>query len=482
VFLVLATANSGGYRYGISDQAYYVPAAMKAADPGLFPRDSALLDVQSRLLVIDETLAAASALPGFDMPLAFFTLYLASVIALFGAAVAFARACRLSAWATAAFLLLLTFRHRIPRTGANSLEGYAHPRMLAFALGIAALACIVRSRYGWAALWVAAAAAVHPTTGCWFAVVVAAAAFAARPEWRRALMAGVAALAAVGTWALLAGAPAERLVRMDDAWLAVLADKDYLFPTDWPLYAWVLNLMYPAVVLLVSRARARSGLAVPGERGLMAGVAALVALFAISVPLTALEMALAVQLQVTRVFWVLDLLAAAAVAWWLTSAEGARSTLRPAIVVAVLAAASIGRGVFLLVQPEPNRELVQIDLPQTPWAEAMRWLGAQPASWHVLADPGHAWKYGVSVRLAAGRDTVVELGKDSSMAMYDRDLAMRVAERSAALADFEALDAARASQLGERYNADVLVVEHELALDLPVLYGNDGFVIHDLRR
>ena len=26
IFLVLATANSGGYRYGVSDQAYYLPA------------------------------------------------------------------------------------------------------------------------------------------------------------------------------------------------------------------------------------------------------------------------------------------------------------------------------------------------------------------------------------------------------------------------------------------------------------------------
>ena len=53
----------------------------------------------------------------------------------------------------------------------------------------------------------------------------------------------------------------------------------------------------------------------------------------------------------------------------------------------------------------------------------MNWLRAQPVNWHVLADPGHAWKYGSSVRVAARRDTLLESGKDSSMAMYDRDLA-----------------------------------------------------------
>ena len=32
LFAVLATANSGGYRYGISDQAFYVPAVVRAGD------------------------------------------------------------------------------------------------------------------------------------------------------------------------------------------------------------------------------------------------------------------------------------------------------------------------------------------------------------------------------------------------------------------------------------------------------------------
>ncbi len=43
----------------------------------------------------------------------------------------------------------------------------------------------------------------------------------------------------------------------------------------------------------------------------------------------------------------------------------------------------------------------------------MDWLKAAPPAWYVLADPGHAWKYGVSVRLAAEKDTLVEAGKDT---------------------------------------------------------------------
>ena len=65
------------------------------------------------------------------------------------AAVALSRSRNGSGWMIAVLALLLTFRHRIAKTGANSLEGYAHPRMLAFALGAVALAYVLRAR--WAA-------------------------------------------------------------------------------------------------------------------------------------------------------------------------------------------------------------------------------------------------------------------------------------------------------------------------------------------
>ena len=44
LFLVLATANGGGYRYGVSDQAFWIPAAVRALQPASFPRDAGLID------------------------------------------------------------------------------------------------------------------------------------------------------------------------------------------------------------------------------------------------------------------------------------------------------------------------------------------------------------------------------------------------------------------------------------------------------
>jgi hypothetical protein len=153
---------------------------------------------------------------------------------------------------------------------------------------------------------------------------------------------------------------------------------------------------------------------------------------------------------------------------------------RRAIVAALLVAAVGGRGFYVLTI-DANRPLVRTSLEDTDWTRALRWLRGQPADWQVLADPGHAWKHGPSVRVAALRDTVLEQGKDSALAIYDRAIAMRVAERMHGLAGFETMDAPRARALGARYGAHVLILERSRALDLPILFENAGFRIYDLR-
>ena len=481
VFAVLATANSGGYRYGISDQAFYVPAVVRAADPGAFPRDGALIDAQAALMLSDELLAAVSQTTGLDLPAVHFALYLVTMAALCAAAVALSRALNGSWWMVALLGVMMTFRHRIAKTGANSLEGYAHPRMLAFALGAIALACALRARWGWTAVLVAVSAALHTTTAIWFALLLGAAFIAMRPDRRRWLLIAAVLAVVAGDALWIAGALDARLIRMDDEWLRVLQEKDYLFPTDWPAYAWILNLSYLLIVAVIYRRRRALGVTAPAEPGVVAGLGVLLAVFVISAPLTAWKLALAVQMQVTRVFWLLDLAALAYLAWWLADAPRKYQPQIRAAALGVLLLFSVGRGVFLLTGAQSDRALVQLRLPQGTWLDAMAWLRGQPKTWHVLADPGHAWKYGIAVRLGAERDTLLESGKDSALAMYDRGVAMRVAERTSAIGDFERLSADRVRALDELFALDALVAESRQHLDLPVLYRNERFVIYDLR-
>jgi len=266
----------------------------------------------------------------------------------------------------------------------------------------------------------------------------------------------------------------------------VFAEKDYLFPAQWPIDAWLLNLAYPVIIVAVWRARRRRGLAGPHERNLVIGLMASVVCFLISVPFTMAEVALAVQLQITRVFWILDFFAIASLAWWLT-----QSRTRAKVAIGVCLIGSIARGYYLLeVDPasapsatagRQGRRLVTIELPDTPWMDAMRWLATQPADWHVLADPGHAWKYGISVRVGASRDTLLESVKDSAIAIYDRGVAMRVADRAHLTTEYDQMSEARLRRLDEQYDLDVAVVTAGRALNLPLLYRNAAFAIFDLR-
>jgi len=480
VFAIAATANSGGYRYGVSDQAFYATAVVKDLHPSLFPRDTRLIDTQAALMWADEIVAALSRATGLDLPALSFWLYVVTLLTLFAAAVRFARTLGYSWWAVAALLVLLTLRHRIAKTGANSLEGYMHPRELSFGLGVLAMAMALRLRAFWAGLCLFAAACWHPTTAFWFAIVAMTTLAAARVRARRWMWIAAAAAVAAAIWLVTAGPFAGRLMRMDARWLAVLAEKDYLFPHQWPAYAWIINLSYPLLIVLAYRRRTRAGVAIGTEHALVVGCLVLFGLFCAVLPFTVLRVALAVQSQATRVFWVLDFVVAGYAAWWLMD-DLARSRAARTAVLCLLGALSLARGWYLVGGPQSGRELVQRDLPSDDWMEAMHWLRQQPSSWYVLADPGHAWKYGVSVRLAAEKDTLLEEGKDTALALYDRGLAMEVADRQTALRDFDRFTTGDVRRVGERYGLDAMIVERSRAFDLPVMHENPHFVIYRLR-
>jgi hypothetical protein len=145
----------------------------------------------------------------------------------------------------------------------------------------------------------------------------------------------------------------------------------------------------------------------------------------------------------------------------------------------VLVAVSVARGAYIMLIERPDRELFARHLPDSDWADAMHWMATEPLPTQVLADPGHSWKYGTSVRVAAKRDVFLEDVKDSAIAIYSRDVAARVVERSRAIGDFGTLTAERATQLGERYDLNYLVTEAELPL--PVAYRNERFRVYSLK-
>ena len=152
-FVLLATANSAGYRYGASDLAFYGPAVMRQLDPSLFPRDRPIIDAQARLTFMDETVAAIARLHHDDLPALFLGLYLLTLVLLAaGIGAIGARSVSQPVDDRSALLAAITLRHAIAKSGTNSLEGYFHPRQLAFAFGTLAIAAFLRGRTAFAAL------------------------------------------------------------------------------------------------------------------------------------------------------------------------------------------------------------------------------------------------------------------------------------------------------------------------------------------
>ncbi|MGH9203592.1 MAG: hypothetical protein ACRD2A_20395, partial [Vicinamibacterales bacterium] len=79
VFVVLATANAAGYRFGVSDQAFYIPAVVRLLDATAYPRDATLIDAQGQLILTDEVLASVVRLVDLPLDTLFLGAYLTSL-------------------------------------------------------------------------------------------------------------------------------------------------------------------------------------------------------------------------------------------------------------------------------------------------------------------------------------------------------------------------------------------------------------------
>lgn len=404
-----------------------------------------------------------------------------SLLLLYGALVALGMSVFRSPLAVAALVAAATLRHRITKTGVNTLEGYFHPRVLVFAIGVTAIVLYVRGRPWWALGLVVLGGALHPSTAAFFVLLLGVSTWVSDRSARPALAAGASLVAAIAGWMLLAGPWRGALAPMDAEWRALLSTKDYLFPANqWRLSVWLLNLGTAAIAIGGLRARLRAGAALPRERGLLVGAFVLVAGFLVTLPFVALGSALLVQLQISRVFWLLELLAMVSVTWWLVDRPATDPRLRwiAALTVSVLIVASVIRGLWV-GGIEHRRDVFVPTLPSTEWTRTLNWFkNHAPRGAHILAEPGHAWKYGVPVRVA-GYDVYLEDVKDTAMALYSRDVAERVITRSRDLGSFDDLTADRARDLATRYELDYLI--STAPFDLPLAATDGRFRIYQLR-
>ena len=483
IFCLLVLLNVGGYRYGVSDQAFYIPVVQQGLEPALFPHDTPLLDAQNKLFAFDDLFALVIRMTGISLPVAFFVTYLAGLTILYGASVSIGRSLFNTWWGVSAFALALTIRHRIPDTAVNTLEAYLHPRQLALAVGLVAVSVFLRGHTWLAVAAVAGALLLHPTTAIWFAILLGIAILVSDSESRQPILALAGGIGAAAT-VLLASTLREQVAVMDPTWMSLLQSKDYLHATDWPMLTWFANLGFAAIIAAIYDYRRALGITTPRETGLVCGCASLLLLFLISVPLAHAGVALVIQLQFSRIFWLLDILAIAYVTWLLVEspigqrAIPKKTRVRYAVVV-LFFALTLARGSYVTYIEQVDRPLIEIDLPENEWTQVMGWAGERPVGTHFLVDPGHAWRYGSSVRAASGRDVYLEEIKDIGIAIYSSQIAERVSNRIAELGNFSELDSNRARRLAHRYHLDYLITEHPIGL--PLVHQQGPFNVYDLR-
>ena len=483
VFCVLVLLNVGGYRFGVSDQAFYVPVVLHGLDPGLYPHDASLMAAQDRFLLFDDWLAPFLHVTGVSVPVAFLIAYGLTLVLLYGAAVRVGRALCGTWWGVAGLVFGLTLRHQVPDTGANTLESYFHPRLLAFAIGLSAVGVFLRGRTWPALVIVGLAFCVHPTTAGWFAIWIGTAALISDRQWRGPLV-GLAVTSVTVAALAVAGPLRNQLAVMDAAWVDLVAVKDYLIAAEWPWLTWIGNLVLAAIIASIYRYRRALGVVSPRETGLVIGCGVLLALFLLSVPLSAARVALAVQMQFSRIFWLLDVFASCYVVWLLVESPLWSHVpvfwprARRAVVVA-LAAVAVARGSYVMLVERAGQPLVRAGLATTDWTRVMTWAATQPVGTHFLADPSHASRYGSSVRVASGRDVYLEETKDIAIAIYSSAVALEITRRLADLGDFATLDAGRAISLADRYDLDYLIIDR--FMDLPVAHQRGDFSVYALR-
>jgi hypothetical protein len=165
--------------------------------------------------------------------------------------------------------------------------------------------------------------------------------------------------------------------------------------------------------------------------------------------------------------------------WWLGEGARAAAGARAPAVAGIVIAISIARGAYSCFIEFPDRTLFAVDIQHADWRDAMAFARSTDPGSGWLADPLHAAKYGSSLRAAGHRDVLIEPLKDHAIAIYDRGIAMRVADREQALTvlPWDTPDGARG--LARRYGLDYLVIDKPL--DLPLAHQSGSLFIYKLR-
>jgi hypothetical protein len=328
VALVAASVLIHGYHYGIEDEAIYLPAIKAHLNPALYPHDAIYFQLQTRPMLFDDLVAYTARWLHLAVDWTVFAFYLGSLLAFYAGAwalqsrlfpgtragkagnaalpaagarsgnaalpVAGARSgnAGLPAAGAGGGVLLVAALLTLPVAGTCVFlaDQHLHPRTLATALILLAAARLAPRawgeqlavrEYGWAALLMAAAAAMHPQMAFYGALLLGVLWLPERAlRWQPALVAGAVAallLALAARWMGTGGAEWQEASRT--------RTQHYLLQWEW--YEW-LGGFAPVFVLWgmgwLARRRGLAAASAVAKRTAWLAAAGFVAGCAITIP------------------------------------------------------------------------------------------------------------------------------------------------------------------------------------------------------
>ncbi len=318
------------------DGLLYAVQALHRLYPGNFENDLYFLHgSQDAFTLFSPVYAAAIAMLGLE-PATMVLLLAGHVLWIAAAAYLFAAVLRgFHFWLGLAILFTWPADYGPSPAIFRLAEPFLTPRLIAEGLGILALGCFVRQRWGWGALLALLASALHPLIGG--APLLAGLLLRGWGNWRL-----LAAFLGVGTGLLAAGvaaglAPFDRLLmNMDAEWLALVAARAPMVSwSAWLAQEWLSRTTLAFSLVLAGAYLARGMVARLFRCAALLGAAGLLAS---CVGTGFHDNLLLIQVQPWRLLWMTQLCSWLALAWLVAAYWPHSRLLRALLLVLCLAA------------------------------------------------------------------------------------------------------------------------------------------------
>jgi hypothetical protein len=463
-----------GYHPGVEDDGVYLSAIKRDLNPNLYPHDFEFFTLQLQATVFDKLIAGSVRLSGLPLPAVVLAWHVLTIFSILWGCWRISRLCfpewyaQLAAVSTVAALLTLP----VAGTALYLVDQYLHPRALATAAILGAVAAAVEGRRWLMAVLLATACFLHPLMAsfgvsyCLFLLW--------RPTGGLQVRSATAVLIALPLgWIFEPTSP---------AWQEAAHTRDYFYLSAWRWYEWV-GVFAPLLILWwfrrLGRSRGLAMLAHMSSRLFWYGIFQLLIALVIVLPARLDRLKPFQPMRYLHLLYLLMALFAGGLA--------GQRLLRTHWVRWLVLFVPLSAGMFL-VQRQTFPDSAHVEwpgaVPRNGWVQAFLWIerNTPPDSLFAL-DPYYMQRPGEdahSFRAWAERSVLADYAKDASVATQVPRLASRWQEQVRAQSGWKHFQKADFENLRARYGVTWVVVERPGVPGLQCPYKNDVVMVCQL--